>query len=198
MMKRMYKSSCLLFGLGLSAALCFIPAAVWAQDSAAPREYNDHEIMVELGVAKTVTVQLSAAAQIDVTVPSGWQWFVHDNESMDFKVPYHTGVWGHIEVLQEESSVDADIRVMENALNTSLESVDTQSLETTHVSGTLSVLNGRSGGEMWQFMLVSGRLKNGRSLRFYAMCPQRWFAAYRLFFEDIVRSVDYPIDRHKR
>ena len=194
----MFKSGDLLLSLGLGAALAIIPAAVWAQDSSAPREYNDHEIMVELAAAKTVTVQLSAAAQIDVTVPSGWQRFVRDNESMDFKVPYHTGVWGHIEFLQDESSVDADIRVMESVLNTSLESVSSDPFETSHVSGTLSVLNGRSGGEMWQFMLVSGTLKNGRTLRFYAMCPQRWFAAYRLYFEDIVRSIDYPIDRHKR
>ena len=193
-----HKATSLLCRLCVMISFGCIPAVGLAQDSAAPREYNDHEIMVELAAAKTVTVQLSAAAQIDVTVPSGWQRFVRDNESMDFKVPYHTGVWGHIEVLQDESSVDADIRVMESVLNTSLESVASEQFETAHVSGTLSVLNGRSGGEMWQFILVSGTLKNGRTLRFYAMCPQRWFAAYRLFFEDIVRSVDYPIDRHKR
>ena len=181
----------------LIAALLLLPSTVFAQEQTTSREFNDHEIMVQLAASKPVDVRLSNSAQIDLALPSGWQKFVHDNQSIDFKVPYHTGVWGRIELLSEDATVSDNIGVMESVLNTTLETIDTRPLETTYLNGTLTVLSGRSGGETWQFMLFSGTLRNTHALRIYAMCPQRWFPAYRLFFEDIIQSIVFPDARHK-
>ena len=183
---------------GLTAALMLLSFTGYAQEQTASRDFSDHEIMIQLSASKPVDVQLSQSAQITLALPSGWQKSVKDNQSIDFKVPYHIGVWGRIELLKENTTVADDIGVMESVLNTTLETNDTQPLETSHLTGSLSVLSGRSGGETWQFLLFSGTLRNEHAIRIYAMCPQRWFPAYRLFFEDIIRSIVFPLDsRHK-
>ena len=175
--------------LTAAIAFCLAPAAAFAQD--AERTYSDHEIIIQLAAAKPVEVSIDA--QITAAIPSGWQKFVRENRAIDFKVPYHTGIWGRLEVLDAPAD---DIDAVSQKVGTTLTAIDTAPLETTYLSGNISTLSGRPGGESWQFLIFSGTLKSGENVRFYAMCPERWFPAYRLFFEDIIRSLTCPVGRH--
>ena len=183
--------------VGFCSAMMLFSSLSAAQDPVPARELSDHEIIVQLSNAKLNPVPLDAAQQIDFSLPANWQKYARNNGSVDFKVPYHIGVFGKIELLSEASGMAEDIQVMEKTLNTALHSIETQTLETDYLSGSQAVLSGRSGGELALFMLFSGSLKNGKGIRFYAVCPERWFPAYKLFFLDIIQSVTYPLSRHK-
>lgn len=183
----------------MSAPILWNPSATLAQANASPQE-----IMIQLAdasgqVIKIPFLQNPQKKDFQITAPDNWKVTLSKGDQMDFKVPYHVGIFGKWEWNIATSDVESSIEQLANDFKTKLTLDSSDVFDTAYLSGTYAILNGRIGGELWKICLFVGKLNatetkaddpdRRRNVRFFALAPQRWFHVYQIFFNDILGSL---------
>ena len=154
---------------------------------------DSHEIIQKLS-ASPMHRELSMDA-LSVTLPNSWEYMLHtDNQTnriqkLTFRVPFHPGVIGKIQLLNEPANIETCITEIGEDLHTEFQVESQTPIKTDTFEGFQATLSCRLAGEIWKIRLYSGTLANQKNIRFYAQSQDIWFHVYSKFFDEIMNSV---------
>lgn len=162
--------------------IVWIPSWGFAQESA-----GSHEILLKLASSTMVSVQKTTV--LDVKIPSDWEVNVHTGVSVSFRLPFHAGVFGRIEVISEEKTTEAMLEEINQQFHADFQIDSREEIKLAEFEGEAMNLSGRLAGEKWQMRIFRGRVSDKVSVRYYAASPELWFGVYRIYFDEILSGL---------
>ena len=147
---------------------------------------SSHDIIQRIASEGMV---LQAHDKLSFYIPQGWIVQAQDNQKYNFRVPYHLGVGGFIQV--KSQSVSIETILSELTSQTKIEFIELSKGEflATNLIGSLHLYTGRFGGEVWHFLVITALRVSGEQVIFFAQAPATWFGVYELLFMDIARVI---------
>ncbi len=162
-------------------------AALFSFCSLGYADPSPHDIMQKL--AAETFVPVTAGGSQNLNLPGTWKLQHNSNTRVSFTVPYHVGVMGGLEEFSDVLDIDSAVGHVADAFKAELSIQKKDVFENDSLNGIRAVVSGRLGGERWTFVIFAGTVSAGAHIVFYAVAPERWFDAYVLLFDDILKSI---------
>ncbi len=172
----------------------FIPivlALVYNFPSFAAAHPDSHEIIQKIALEELTSTNTSFP--LVFKLPKNWKSHLHNEKLLNFWVPYHSGVMGHLEITDKPTSFSDSVPFLSEYFKTKFKEDSKESFQLeSGIQGEKGTLSGPIGGEEYKLFVCIAKLPDNTVILYYASAPILWFQAYEPLFNDILNSFQKP------
>ncbi|MBO4350240.1 MAG: hypothetical protein J6A01_04735 [Proteobacteria bacterium] len=172
------------------SALIFLALAAMSPALASAHP-DSHEIIQKIALEELANS--NAKLPVAFKLPKTWKSHPQNENILNFWVPYHNGVMGHIEKRDTPMSWSDSLSFLSDYYKTKFkqDSNETFQLES-GIQGQKGTISGPIGGEEYRLFVCVAKLPDNTVILYYASAPILWFQAYAPLFNDILNSFQMP------
>lgn len=148
---------------------------------------NSHDILRLVAAESCVPHTQPFAFQF--VVPQNWTIQTQGADKLAFHVPYHTGVGGFVMTPAAQMTAEQVIADVTERTKIQFEKLSDAEFIGQEIKGSQSIYDGRFGGEVWRFIVVSASRHTGEPVVYFAQAPETWFDVYIQLFMDMAKSL---------